>query len=56
MNKSKDLTIEKNYLSRFKRLVEEYEKVKQHKHPRYRFVKDLFKDNRIAHCQVPNNL
>jgi len=49
MNKSKDLTIEKNYLSRVESLIKEYELIKQHKHPRYRFVKDFFKDNRIAH-------
>lgn len=49
MDKTKDLTIEKNYLVRFERLVEEYEKIKTREHPRYRYVKDFFKDNRIAH-------
>lgn len=49
MNKSKDKTLEKNYVARLESLVKEYELIKQHNHPRYRFVKDFFKDNRIAH-------
>lgn len=49
MNKSKDSTIERNYLQRFNSLVLEYELVKQKNHPKYKLVKDLFKDHRIAH-------
>lgn len=49
MTRSKDKTIENNYLQRFEYLVLEYEKIKRKEHPRYRYVKDLFKDYRIAH-------
>lgn len=49
MNKSKDQTIEKNYLSNFKNLVEEYEQIKRKEHPRYKYVKYFFKDKKIAH-------
>lgn len=49
MIKGKDLTIEKNYLNRFETLILEYERIKKKDHPKYRFVKDFFKDNRIKH-------
>lgn len=49
MIKGRDLTIDRNYLVRFETLVLEYEKIKSKQHPKYKFVKDFFQDNRIKH-------
>ena len=45
--KNKDNTIIRNYISRMKRLVNEYELTKQGKHPRFRFVTDFYNANSL---------
>lgn len=42
-----DLTIVKNYLSKYKFLVSEYELVKKKEHPSYRYVKDFYNAHNI---------
>jgi transposase InsO family protein len=49
MNTQTDKTLEKNYVSRLETLVIEYEQIKRKEHPRYTYIKDFFKDNRISH-------
>ncbi len=41
-NNSKDSTIVKNYLQKYRFLIKEYEQVKQKKHPRFRFVNEFY--------------
>ena len=41
-NNSKDRTIERNYIQKWRFLVGEYELVKAKKHPRFRFVQDFY--------------
>jgi transposase InsO family protein len=43
----KDKTVERNYLSMMKKLVIEYELIKTKKHPRFRFVSDFYKANKL---------
>ena len=40
---SKDDTIKRNYLQKYRFLIHEYELVKSNKHPKFRFVKDFHK-------------
>ena len=40
---SKDDTIKRNYLQKYRFLIREYELVKSNKHPKFRFVKDFHK-------------
>jgi transposase InsO family protein len=42
-NNSKDETIVRNYLQKYRFLIEEYEQVKAKQHPKFRFVKDFCK-------------
>ena len=42
-NNSKDRTIERNYIQKWRFLVREYEQVKAKKHPRFRFAQDFYK-------------
>lgn len=49
MNPSQDQTLEKNYITRLENLVTEYEQIKQKIHPRYKYVKDFYLDQRISH-------
>ena len=39
----KDLTLERNYIQKFRFLIREYELVKAKKHPQFRFVQDFYK-------------
>ena len=48
---SKDSTIERNYIRNWQHLCEEYETVKAHKHPKFRFVTDFYKHHK-THRQV----
>lgn len=41
-NNSQDETIKRNYLQKYRFLMEEYEQVKAKKHPRFRFVKEFY--------------
>lgn len=41
-NNAKDQTLKKNYIQKYQFLVEEYEQVKQGRHPVFRFVKDFY--------------
>ena len=41
-NNSKDKTIERNYLQKWRFLVREYQPVKEGKHPYFRFVQDFY--------------
>jgi len=38
-----DLTLKRNYLQKYQFLIEEYELIKQKRHPKFRFVKDFYK-------------
>ncbi len=38
-----DLTLQRNYLEKFRFLIKEYEQVKEKKHPSFRLVKDFYK-------------
>lgn len=38
-----DLTLVKNYIQKYRFLINEYESVKQGKHPKFRFVQDFYK-------------
>ena len=40
---TKDLTLERNYLQKYRFLIKEYELIKLKQHPRYRFVTDFYK-------------
>lgn len=40
---TQDLTLVRNYIQKYQFLISEYELVKSHKHPKYRFVKDFYK-------------
>ena len=42
-NNSSDETIKRNYIQKYRFLVNEYELVKKNKHPKFRFVKDFYK-------------
>ncbi len=42
---TQDLTLQRNYIQKFQFLIKEYELVKAHKHPCFRFVKDFYKAN-----------
>lgn len=46
-NKNNDKTITRNYISRMRHLIKEYNLTKEGKHPRYRFVTDFYKANNI---------
>lgn len=39
---SNDETIKRNYIQKYRFLIEEYELIKSKKHPRFRFVKDFY--------------
>ena len=41
-NNSTDRTVERNYIQKWRFLVQEYELVKAKKHPRFRFVQDFY--------------
>ena len=36
---TQDKTLERNYLEKYRFLIKEYEMVKSHTHPKYRFAK-----------------
>lgn len=40
---TQDLTLKKNYLQKYRFLIDQYELVKQKKHPTYRYVQDFYK-------------
>lgn len=42
-NNTKDQTIVRNYLEKYRFLIKEYELIKSHKHPDFRFVMDFYK-------------
>ena len=42
---TKDLTLERNYIEKYRFLITEYELIKQHKHSRFKLVKDFYKTN-----------
>jgi transposase InsO family protein len=42
-NNSSDETIKRNYIQKYRFLINEYELVKNKKHPNFRFVKDFYK-------------
>ena len=42
---TQDLTLTKNYLQKYRFLIKEYELIKAKQHPKYRFVKDFYKDH-----------
>lgn len=44
-NNNKDLTLQKNYLQKYRFLIKDYELVKQKNHPRFRFAKDFYEAN-----------
>lgn len=44
---TKDTTMERNYLSNWTHLIQEYELTKAKKHPRYRFVSDFYKAHNL---------
>ena len=39
---SKDLTLERNYIQKWRFLIHEYQLVKAGKHPRFRFAQDFY--------------
>ncbi len=39
---SKDLTLERNYIQKWRFLIQEYRLVKARKHPRFRFAQDFY--------------
>lgn len=39
---SKDETLKKNYIQKYRFLIKEYEQVKEKRHPRFRFVKEFY--------------
>ncbi len=41
-NNSQDKTLYRNYIAKWKFMIQEYELVKQHKHPTFRFVSDFY--------------
>src|ERR1700749_300081 len=41
-NINNDLTLKRNYLNKYRFLIEEYEKVKRREHPHFRFAKDFY--------------
>lgn len=44
-NHSEDLTLQRNYIQKYRFLIEEYEQVKKKTHPKYKFVKDFHEAN-----------
>lgn len=42
-NSNSDSTIVRNYLTKYRFLIKEYEQVKRKEHPQFRFVKDFYK-------------
>ena len=44
-NNAQDLTLERNYIEKYRFLIKEYEQVKQKAHPIYRKVKDFYQAN-----------
>lgn len=44
---TKDETIVRNYLQKYKFLIKEYEEVKNKTHPKYRFAKDFYEANSV---------
>ena len=42
-NNTQDKTLERNYISKWKYMMKDYELVKKHKHPKFRFVSDFYK-------------
>ena len=45
---SEDKTLERNYKSKWKNIIREYELIKKKSHTRYRFVGELFKVHGIS--------
>ncbi|RCH53572.1 hypothetical protein DJ568_17080, partial [Mucilaginibacter hurinus] len=41
-NNNNDLTLKRNYLSKYRFLISEYEQVKRGEHPTFRFAKDFY--------------
>jgi len=42
-NNTQDLTLERNYIEKYRFLVKEYEQVKQKEHPEYKRAKEFYK-------------
>jgi transposase InsO family protein len=42
---TQDKTLERNYLEKYRFLIKEYEMVKSHTHPKYRFAKEFYQSN-----------
>ena len=50
-NNAQDQTLKKNYLQKYQFLIEEYEQVKEKRHPQFRWVKDFY----TFHGTCPQN-
>ena len=56
--KYEDKTLYRNYVSKWKFLIQEYELVKQKRHPKFRFAADFYRFHRrqtffVLSCQSP---
>lgn len=50
-NINNDLTLKRNYLSKYRFLISEYDQVKRKEHPQFRFAKDFY----LAHATDPRS-
>ncbi|RDC54132.1 hypothetical protein DU508_23145 [Pedobacter chinensis] len=50
-NINNDLTLKRNYLSKYRFLISEYEQLKRGEHPLFRFAKDFY----LAHDTDPRS-
>ena len=50
-NSTTDLTLERNYIEKYRFLIKEYELVKLKKHPQFKFAKDFY----VAHSTNPKS-
>ena len=50
-NINNDLTLKRNYLSKYRFLISEYEQIKRKEHPQFRFAKDFY----LAHDTDPRS-
>ncbi len=46
---SRDKTLKRNYIQKYRYLIEEYEQVKRKEHCQYHFVKDFYKAHGVYH-------
>ena len=47
---SKDRTIERNYVQKYRFLISEYEQMKAKKHPQFRFLQDFYRFHGTHRC------